>query len=107
MYNLQDSIECPRTLKKDPLREARLQNFLWVHAPGTLLQFITSKPPLICQDKNISFLQAYDYQTTLSCIESRNSKCCQGRPEGGQGGGNLSWIPVKGGPKKNYIEIYI
>ena len=32
--------------EKDPLREARLQNFLWVHAPGTLLQFITSKPPL-------------------------------------------------------------
>ena len=50
-----------------PLREARLQNFLRVHAPGTLSQFITSKPPLICQVENInSFLQAYDYQTTLS-----------------------------------------
>ena len=48
-------------------RGYRLQNFLWVHAPGTLSQFITSKPPLICQDENInSFLQAYDYQTMLS-----------------------------------------
>jgi hypothetical protein len=49
----------------------RFQNCLWVHAPGTPLEVchaLASKPPFICQDENIYFLQSCYYETKLSQI---------------------------------------
>jgi hypothetical protein len=46
-------------------REPRLQNFLWVYAPGTPRRFVAPKLPFIGQYENISFLQTCDYETML------------------------------------------